>query len=54
MSAQDGCLVDEIALAMCGKCRKWLHEFCTMYGLFCNTCGRDKKRKENATKTEKQ
>lgn len=28
----------------CSACSGWLHEFCTMYGRFCNICGRKDKR----------
>jgi hypothetical protein len=31
----------------CGKCGRLWHESCTMYGLFCNSCGSDVKRKIN-------
>lgn len=35
------------------KCRKWLHETCTMYGLFCNSGGRDNKGKGNEKRSRK-
>jgi hypothetical protein len=38
----------------CGKCTKWLYESCTTHGLFCNSCGRDEKRKNNEKKRQKQ